>query len=183
MIKYLQLQNKEWLENEIQNKSLHQVAREIGCTYGAVSNRVRHFNIKVPIRKQKLTREKVKLLKMYWKKKFPNGRFGKDAARWKGGRLFVNNSYWYIYQPTHPHANKQGYVMEHRLVAEKKIGRYLRADEVVHHINHVKTDNRPENLEVLNRSGHTHNHFDYGNKLVAEVERLKKLLEVNKIMY
>lgn len=48
-----------------------------------------------------------------------------------------------------------GKIEEHRLVAERKIGRPLRRNEVVHHINHVRHDNNPENLDVL-ESGSVH---------------------------
>lgn len=57
-----------------------------------------------------------------------------------------------------PHATKKGYVAEHMLVAEKTIGRFLRDDEVVHHINENKLDNTPENLLVLTQSEHIRLH-------------------------
>jgi hypothetical protein len=51
--------------------------------------------------------------------------------------------------PFHPRTGR-GYtaVPEHTLIAEEKLGRYLHQDEVVHHINMVKRDNRTENLFV-----------------------------------
>lgn len=72
-------------------------------------------------------------------------------------KVFISG-YWYIYSPYHPHATKKGYVAEHRLVAEKTIGRFLRDDEVVHHINENKLDNTPENLLVLTQSEHIRLH-------------------------
>ena len=43
----------------------------------------------------------------------------------------------------------RGWMPEHRWVAERKIGRKLRREEEPHHINGIKTDNRPENLQVM----------------------------------
>ena len=81
------------------------------------------------------------------------GRFkGKDNPHWKGGKFSDGNGYVSIYCPGHPYSNKYNYVREHRLVIEKHIGRYLKRDEVVHHINRNKSDNRLENLLLISNS-------------------------------
>lgn len=59
-----------------------------------------------------------------------------------------NHGYVFVQRPEHPNANNKGYVREHRLVMEQKIGRLLESNETVHHINGNKDDNRPENLEL-----------------------------------
>lgn len=47
----------------------------------------------------------------------------------------------------------------HRIVAEEKLGRKLKKNEEVHHLNGDKYDNRPENLEILDRRSHHYIHL------------------------
>lgn len=77
---------------------------------------------------------------------------GELANNWHGGKSKIGN-YIYIHSPFHPNKNQRGYVLEHRLVMEKYIGRFLTKREVVHHINENTHDNNIENLELFSNSG------------------------------
>ncbi len=68
-------------------------------------------------------------------------------------RRYRHDGYWRIMKADHPAANRDGYVDEHRYLAEAAIGRYLNPGEQVHHINLKKLDNRIENLSVLPSKG------------------------------
>lgn len=85
--------------------------------------------------------------------------YGSDHYNWKGGIQHHSSGYIMIYMPDHPMAKaNHGYVMEHRLVMEESLGRYLTDGEIVHHINENKIDNRLENLELMTVSEHISHH-------------------------
>lgn len=98
--------------------------------------------------------------------KNPNyGNRGKNNPIWKSDKKISNYGYILIRNLDHPYHNIDGFVFEHRLVAEKYLlteensieidGKmYLRKDFDVHHIDHNKKNNSPKNLLVLTRSDH-----------------------------
>lgn len=79
------------------------------------------------------------------------------------------DGYRLVYQPDHPAAGTRGYVYEHRLVAERMIGRPLRKGEHVHHRNENPSDNRPENLQVLTIREHRRLHNSTTRLTDAEI--------------
>ena len=75
--------------------------------------------------------------------------------------MAIINGYRIVWCPNHPRATTNGMVYEHILVAEQKIGRLLKPEEVVHHINRNRSDNRPENLIVF-ATKNDHTAFHHG---------------------
>lgn len=80
------------------------------------------------------------------------------SYNWKGGKYVNKKGYVCVRNTTHP-CNNAGYVLEHRLVIEKNLGRILGKNEVIHHKNGNRQDNKLENLELLNRSDHQKIHW------------------------
>lgn len=88
-------------------------------------------------------------------------RMGDKNPNWKGGRQ-IRYGYAFVIKHGHPGADCWSYVQEHRLVMEKKIGRYLNPGETVHHLDGDKLNNNPDNLILFPT---TASHSQYHRKL------------------
>ena len=145
----------------IDRKSVEVISKEIGIPQTTLNRRLKDFGIKkrtISESRQgmKLSPEHrakvIKSLALYQK--------GKNNPAWKGGRVTKEgggrkgNYYIMVKFPEHPKAMKNGYVLEHRLIMEKSLGRYLNENEFVHHINGIGKDNRIENLQLMQTQRH-----------------------------
>lgn len=77
-------------------------------------------------------------------------RKGNNHPLYKGGRWITSDGYIRIIKSKHPEADKSGCILEHRYLVEKKIGRYLKYGEVVHHIDGDRQNNNIDNLMLFN---------------------------------
>ena len=90
------------------------------------------------------------------------------AFFWNIKKIVSKGDYNYAVVKDHPNANKHGYILHHRVVMENHLGRILDANEVVHHVNGNKKDNRIENLEVHDKLLHNKSHsILQGKQMVA----------------
>lgn len=97
---------------------------------------------------------------------------GEGNRQWKGGRAMSSQGYAMVRAPGHDNARQNGYVLEHRLVMSNHLGRPLDDNEIVHHINGIKTDNRIENLAITHRPDHAAYHYD---KDVVNPRRISRI--------
>jgi len=90
----------------------------------------------------------------------------------KRGKKFIDSKgRIMVYFPEHPHCHKKGLIPEHRLVTEKIIHRYLKPQEVVHHIDKNRQNNSPENLMLFPNN---HEHLEYHHKFSIKSQYLPK---------
>jgi len=96
------------------------------------------------------------------------------------GRKETKKGYVVLTIKTHPRASVGRCVMEHRVIMEAYLGRYLNENEIVHHKNGIKNDNRLENLEVMDHADHTLEHHTDAKR---SEETKRKISEAKKKHY
>jgi hypothetical protein len=82
-------------------------------------------------------------------------RKGSKGSKWNGGKRVTRKGYRQLLMPGHHRADVSGYVMEHIVVWEDFNNMQVPTGYIVHHINGIKDDNRPENLALMKRGEHT----------------------------
>jgi len=150
---------------EVDHLQQWKVAKVIGVHLGTIEKTCKHMNLKT---------------------QRTGPRNGPGHPKWRGGRT-KSKGYWHVYVPDHPYPNRGAhYVLEHRLLMEQKLGRYLLPSEVVHHIDGNRENNSLENLIVFQTNaqhlkeellGRVPNWTDDG------LERMKKGIERRANLY
>lgn len=127
--------------------NLSQVARQAGVTPPAIKYHLRKAGIAV--RPDKAP-----------------GRSGSANPAWRGGRSKQRDGYIWLAV-----VGEKRRVPEHRVIMERTLGRSLKKGEIVHHLNGVRDDNRPENLTVTTLKDHEH--YTYVKALQARIRQLE----------
>ena len=76
-----------------------------------------------------------------------------NNLRWKGGK-FINNQGYIFVKTNNFQRTTRGYERQHRIVVENQLGIELTKDQIIHHINGNKIDNRIENLQITTKTEH-----------------------------
>lgn len=103
-------------------------------------------------------------------------RSGKNHPMYKTGRGISVKGYVRILLPEHHRADSSGRVYEHIVIAEKKYGRKIYATEDVHHKDGDRSNNDPENLEVLSKEKHKllHRKYKFSDRYLEHAVLIEK---------
>ena len=168
--------NKKWTCSERRLRELYtslcsadKVAKELNVSKKLVFNYMKKFSIETNKRSKKKTIEKINALKTEYMtvkeiaikinaSETLVNRYIKEAKikvmRYHKGFTVNDAGYVFLREPSHPRADSKGYVREHILVVESRIGRFLGEHEVIHHIDRQKDNNEQSNLVIMSKFNH-----------------------------
>ncbi len=158
--------------------SMHKIAKQFKTTHTLILNRLKEGGI---IRRPKVNKGQPRELEIV--KKVANSNRGKKRnmeARMNmsiARKKYINRvmperkpikdqaGYILIYKPDHPRANKYGRVFEHIVVWEEYNKKPVPKGYVIHHLNGVKNDNKPENLVAMKFGEHINQRKPYEKRI------------------
>lgn len=131
----------------IEKLGIKSVSERLSSNFGLVQRRLKRMGI---LRSKS---EGVKIA--YEQGRFrPGGHWTREKnPRWKGGRRIRSDGYVGLLKPEHPRAHK-GEVLEHIVVWEEAHQETVPKGWIIHHLNGIRSDNRPENLVAMSRNKH-----------------------------
>ena len=103
-------------------------------------------------------------------------RKGEKGANWKGGFSTTKKGYRLVLCPDHHRADTKGYVLEHILVWERETGVQVPSNCCIHHLNGDKTDNRIQNLCLMQHKAHTVFHHTGAKRSNETKEKISKAM-------
>ena len=153
----------------LDNKSMNEIARELKCCSSAIKKRLIFCNI--PLRSHK---EANKLKAQKFK--------GSKNPSWKGGNYINPDGYKSIRLRNHSRTRSNGYVFEHIIIWEKAHKKPLPKDYIIHHLNGIKIDNRPENLIAMKRGAHIDLIKPFRKRIRILEEEIRKLKDIKPVI-
>lgn len=165
-------ENKVWLKKKysLEKLTITEISKLCKCGSTTIYRRLIKFNIKVRSSRFKTNHatwnKGLKGIHLSPETEFKKGENLREKnTHWKGG-MTESNGYIYIYRPDHPYCEGKGYVLRSHLIAEKALGRYLKKNEMVHHINGNKKDDRNSNFLICTKP--------YHNWLHGKIRKLRR---------
>ena len=103
---------------------------------------------------------------------------GSKNPNWKGGKKQISkDGHVIVYALNHPNSHYNR-VLEHVFVMSKILGRGLEKEEIVHHKNGIRDDNRPENLELWTKhhpSGQVKDLLSWARQFILKYDDEKEI--------
>lgn len=166
----LKIPTKDELETlYLQNYSMKQIGEILNMATGKIHKYFHIYNINPRNKSELMETLKIKISQVNKGNHYRSGMKNSKEHRKKisqakkikgiGHKKKRSDGYIEIFFPSHPKSNKDGYIMEHDLIMECNIGRWLQDDEVVHHKNKIRDDNRIENLQLMTFKEHARLHM------------------------